>query len=102
MLLAPTFVVTLNIDGTATHSGLDVNPNCNTYSFGKRSEALKAKLRCDYLEMVGFVIDEISMVSSIRLLQIHKGVCEILGCFEAIPFVGKTVVLLMIYFISPL
>ena len=80
LLLASTDVAALNVDGTTIHSGLGINPNCNTYSMGKRYESLKAKLRCDYSEIVAVVIDEISMVSNIRLLQIHKRVCEIFGC----------------------
>ena len=52
---------------------------------GKLSEAVKAKLKCNYWEIVAVIIDEISMVSSIRLFQIHKRVCEIFGCSEAIP-----------------
>ena len=60
---------------------------------GKLSEALKAKLRRDYSKIAAVVIDEISMVSNIRLLQIHKHVCEIFGCSEAIPFARKTVIL---------
>ena len=74
LLLAPSGVATLNIDCTTIHSGLGINPNCNNYSMGKLSEALKAKLRCDYSETVAVVIDEISMVSNIRSLQIHKRV----------------------------
>ena len=68
LLLAPTGVAALNIDGTSIHSGLEINLNCNTYSMGKLSEALKAKLKCDYLEIVAVVIDEISVVSKVRLL----------------------------------
>ena len=83
----------MNIDGKSIHSGLGINPNRSTYSMGKLSEALKAKLRCDYSEIAAIVIDEISMVSNIRLLQIHKRVCEISGCSEAIPFAGKTIIL---------
>ena len=92
LLLAPNGVAALNIDGTAIHSRLEINLNCNTYSMCKLSEALKAKLRCYYSEIVAVVIDEISMVSNIRLLQIHKRVCEIFGCSEAIPFARKTVI----------
>ena len=51
---------------------------------GKLSEALKAKLRSDYSEIVAVVIDEFSIVSNIRLLQIYKRLCEIFGCSEAI------------------
>ena len=51
---------------------------------GKLSEALKAKLRSDYSEIVAVVIDEFSIVSNIRLLQIYKHLCEIFGCSEAI------------------
>ena len=94
LLLAPTGVAALNIDGTTIHLGLGINQNCNTYSMGKLSEALKYKLRCDYLEIIVVVIDEISMVSNIRLHQTHKGVCEISGCSETIPFAGKTVILI--------
>ena len=82
LLLAKTGVAALNIDGTTIHSGFGRNPNCNTYSMGKLSEALKAKLRCDYSEIAAVVIHEISMVSNIGLLQIHKLVCEIHGCSE--------------------
>ena len=51
---------------------------------GKLSEALKAKLRSDYSEIVAVVIDEFSIVSNIRLLKIYKRLCEIFGCSEAI------------------
>ena len=68
---------------------------------GKLSKALKAKLRCDYSEIVAFVIDEISIVSNIRLLQIHKRLCEIFGCSKAIPFAGKTVILVSDLFQLP-
>ena len=91
----------MNIDGTTIHSGLGINPNCKTYSMGKLSEALKAELRCDYSETVAVVIYEISMVLNIRLLQIHKCLCEIFGCSEAIPFAGKIVILVGIFFNSP-
>ena len=93
LLLASTGVAALNINGTTIHSRLGINPSCNTYSMGKLSEALKAKLRCDYSEIVAIVIDEISIVSNIRLLQIHKRVREMFGCSEKIPFAGKTVIL---------
>ena len=68
---------------------------------GKLSKALKAKLRCDYSEIVAFVIDEISIVSNIRLLQIHKRLCEIFGCSKAISFAGKTVILVSDLFQLP-
>ena len=68
---------------------------------GKISEALKAKLRCDYSEIIALVIDEISVASNIKLLQIHKRVCEIFGCSEAISFAGKTVILVSDLFQLP-
>ena len=42
---------------------------------------------------VAVAIDEISIVSNIRLLQIHKRVCEIFGCSEDILFAGKAVII---------
>ena len=44
LLLAPTGVAALNIDGTTIHSGLEINPNCNTHSMKKYFELLEAKL----------------------------------------------------------
>ena len=47
-------------------------------------------------------IDEISIVSNIRLFQIHKHVCEMFGCSEDILFAGKTVIIVGDLFQSPL
>ena len=41
------------------------------------------------------------MVSNIRLLQIHKRVCEIFGCSQAIPFAGKIVILVDLFHLPP-
>ena len=92
LLFGPTGVAALNIDGTTIHAGLGLNLNSNRYTLSKLSEALKAKLRFEYSEVVAIIIDEISMVSNVRLLQIHKRLCEIFGCSEAIHFAGKTVI----------
>ena len=80
----------MNIDATTIHSESGINPNCNTYSMVKHSEALIAKLRCDYSKIVAVLIDKVSMVSNIRLLQMC--VCEIFDCPEAILFAGKNVI----------
>lgn len=101
MLLGPTGVAALNIYGTTIHTGLGINPNSNSYTLGKLSEALKVKLRCEYSELVAIIIAEISMVSNVRLLQIHKRFCEIFGCSEAIPFAGKTVIFIYLFQLPP-
>ena len=72
----------MNIDGTTIQSGLGIKQNCHAYNMGKLSEVLKAKLTSDYVEIVAVVIDEISKVLNIRLLHIHKPVCEIFDCYE--------------------
>ena len=90
LLFGPTGVAALNIDGTTIHAGLGINPNFNSYTLGKLSEALKTKLRFEYSELVAIITDKISTVSNVRLLQIHKRLCEIFGCSEAISFAGKT------------
>ena len=82
----------MSIDGTTIHAGLGINPNSKRYTLGKLSEALKAKLRFKHSELVGIIIDKISLVSNVRLLQIHESLCEIFGCSEAIPFARKTVI----------
>ena len=86
LLFGPTGVAALNIDGTTIHAGLGINRNSNSYTQGKLSKALKAKLRFEYSELVAIITGEISMVSNVRLLQTHKCLCEIFGGSEAIPF----------------
>lgn len=82
LLLAPTVVAAINIDGTTMHAGFFNKP---IFCFG-----VKSKLQLEYSE-VGFVIvDEISMVSNVTLLQIYRRLCGIFGCSKDQPFARKS------------
>ena len=55
------------------------------------SDSERGRLRNLYSEVLVVPIDEISMVSNIRLLHIHKRLCEIFGFSESQPFPNLSV-----------
>ena len=91
LVLAPTGVATINVDGTTIHSGLGIPVNCRTQALPKLSDAKRSELRNLYSEIEVIIIDEISMVSNITLTHIHQRLCEIFGCNLNEPFAKKTV-----------
>ena len=90
LLLAPTDVAATNVDAKTINTGLSINPNTPSF-LAKMSYMIKSKLRCDYLE-AAFIVIEISMVSNIKLLNIHKRLYEIFGCSEELTFASKSVI----------
>ena len=80
LLFAPTGVAAININETAINSGLSIPPYVNGYTLPRLSDSERGRLRNLYSEVLVVLIDEISMVSNIRLLHIHKRLCEIFGC----------------------
>ena len=80
LFLAPTRVAAIHINGTTINSGLSVSPNVNGYTLPRFSDSERARLCNLYLEAPVVIIDEISMVSNICLLHIHKPLREIFGC----------------------
>ena len=68
LILAPTGVTAINIDGTTINSGVSIPPYINGYNFPRLSDSERGRLRNLYSVVL---IDEISMVSSICLLHIH-------------------------------
>ena len=55
---------------------------------------MQCKLLLMYSELEAVIIDEISMVSNIRLYQIHCRLWEIFNVSLDIPFAGLTIILL--------
>ena len=80
LLFAPTGVAAININETAINSGLSIPPYVNGYTLPRLSDSERGRLRNLYSEVLVVLIDEISMVSNIRLLHIHKRLCELFGC----------------------
>ena len=68
MLLAPTGVAAVNINGTTIHSGLEINVGGKLYPL---SEQHRAALRNKLSEVRLIIIDEISMVSSVLFFQVN-------------------------------
>ena len=93
ILLAPTGASVINISGTTINSGLAIPINLRGL-LPRLSDQIKCKLHTLFSELEVIIIDKISMVSNKTLLNVHKKLCEIFGCSEANPFVGKMVLLL--------
>ena len=91
LLLAPTGVAAVNIDGTTVHSGLGIHGKVYT-PFTPLSDKMRASLRNKLSEVVAIIIDEISMVSNKLFKDVHLRLCEIAGVSTQIPFTGKTII----------
>ena len=89
-MLAPTGVAAISINGTTIHSGVSI-PCCGKLM--SLSDKNRAELRNKYSDVQIVIIDEISMVSSKLLYQIHKRLNEIFSPQQDIPFDGKSVFL---------
>ena len=89
LLLAPTGVAAINIDGTTIHSGLGINCNGKFYPLKDKQKTIL----CNKLSEVQLIIiDEISMVSRKLFFQVHKRLIEIFGCGKDLPFANQLVI----------
>ena len=93
LILAPTGVAAININGTTVNSGLSIPPYVNGYTLPRLSDPERGRLRNLYSEVSVVLIDEISMVSNIRLLHIYKRLFEIFVCSESQPFANLSILL---------
>ena len=88
LLLAPTGVAAININGNTIHSALHIPCKGKLFPL---NDANKAELRNKYSEVELVIIDEISMVSSKLFYQVHKRMNEIFCPGQDFPFGGKSV-----------
>ena len=88
LLLAPTGVAAVNIDGTTIHTALAINVGGKLYPLNDRQRGI---LRNKLTEAKFIIIDEISMVSNVLLHQVHQRLNEIYGCSAELPFAGLPV-----------
>ena len=95
-ILAPTGVAAVNIDGITFTSGESIPPNVNGYTLTSLPNSERARLHNLYSDVSVVIIDgfEISMVSNIHLLHIHKRLCEIFGCPESQLFTDLSILVL--------
>ena len=90
LVLAPTGVAAINMNGTTIHSGLKIHCCGKLFPIIDTNRAI---LRNKYSQVELVIIDEISMVSSKLFFQVHQRLLETFACPTDIPFVGKPVIL---------
>ena len=71
LLMAPTGVAAINIEGTTINSALAIPKNVG-YKLPAMSDPKKTQMRLLLSEVKLLIIDEISMVSNVTLLHIHQ------------------------------
>ena len=91
LLMAPTGVAAINIEGTTINSALAIPKNAG-YKLPAMSDPKKTQMRLLLSELKLLIIDEISMVSNVTLLHIHQRLQEIFGTYGSLLFGGKSII----------
>ena len=89
LLLAPTGVAAINIDGVIIHSALGIIPS---NKFHPLADKTRCDLRNKLSEVKLIVIDEISMVSSKLFYQIHERLIEVFASQDDLDFGGISII----------
>ena len=76
LLMAPTGVAAININGTTLNTALATPRECGN-NVPAMSDQKRTQMRLSLAELKLIIIDEISMVSNIGLLHIHQRLKEI-------------------------
>ena len=92
ILVAPTGVAAVNIDGRTIHAALGLPVEHLWKKLPRLSDKRRTALRNKLSELRVLIIDEISMVSNLLLLYIHMRLVEIFGCSDDVPFAGLTII----------
>ena len=79
LLLAPTGISSININGTTFYSALSIYPKITSRQLPQLGSQKRDELRHKFSELQAVIIDEISMVSQLSLEHINQRLNEILG-----------------------
>ena len=90
LLLAPTGTAAFNIDGMTMHSALKLplKQHSKQGEYQPLSQEKLHDLRCKLANLTIIIIDEISMVSSQDLYNIHRRLSEIMGTTQSDEYFG--------------
>ena len=93
LMLAPTGVAAVDVDGATIHSALALSPKRN-YSKGipELSDKKRFMLQNKYSQLSVIIIDEILMVSNKLALNVYERPVEIFGYSPDIPFARISVI----------
>ena len=91
LLMAPTGVAAINIDGTTINTSLAI-PKETGDNVPAMSDQKRTQMRMSLSELKLLIIDEISMVSNTTLLHIHQRLKEIFGTSNAQLFAGLSII----------
>ena len=91
LLMAPTGVAAINIDGTTINTALAI-PKETGDNLPALSDKKKTQMRMLLADLKLIIIDEISMVANITLLHIHQRLKEIFDTSNCHLFAGISIV----------
>ena len=91
LLMAPTGVAAININGTTMHTALAI-PKQSGHNLPAISDQKKTQLRILLTELKVIIIDEISMVSNVMLMNIHNRLKEIFATPNSELFAGISLI----------
>lgn len=91
LLIAPTGIAAINIDGSTINTALAI-PIQTGENVPPMSDQKRTQMRMSLSELKLIIIDEISMVGNITLLHIHQRLKEILGTSNSQIFAGIRII----------
>ena len=92
LLAAPTGVAAVNIGGATINTALAIPKNVCGDNLGPLSDQRKSSLRCKLCGLKLIIIDEVSMISNVRLKHIHERLAEVFGTPSSLLFAGISVI----------
>ena len=100
LLMAPTGVAAININGTTVNTALAIPRECGN-NVPAMSDQKRTQMRLSLAELKLIIIDEISMVSNMGLLHIHQRLKEIFVTPNSELFAGISVLVFGDFFQLP-
>ena len=91
LLMAPTGVAAINIDGTTINTALAIPKETGDH-LPAMSDQKKTQLRLSLVDLKVIIIDEISMVGNTTLLHVHQRLKEIFGTPSSLLFAGISII----------